>query len=315
MKINYINGFTILEVLMSNALGLILITVLITIFFNVKNAYQFQTGLQTIHENSNLITHFLSQDIQEAGFIACGEFSAIKNFLSDLTQHTGLLGASNASILPPPFATRVTAGTDTLIVEKLKDPINYLSTSMDETNQLLVYNIDNYKPGDHLLITNCETTEAIQVKESYRLNGTTIITTHTPLSIRYKKNSAVAHLSAIAYFIGQSTHKNNHDQIIHSLYRKDLFSSVFEPDELIEGVNNMKLTYAVLTNGRVEYVLSDAIKNWNTIIGIRITLLLDSIEPALTKNYPFEFVQKKYFPQDFKLYKPWYCYISLRERV
>jgi type IV pilus assembly protein PilW len=122
-------------------------------------------------------------------------------------------------------------------------------------------------------------------------------------------------LLTIAFFVIKSARKNSTGEPINSFYMKEMSSNSIHTQELISGISDMKITYGVLTNKKINYMQSKAISDWKQVRSVQISLLLDSINEVLLKPQNYYFRGKQFRPDDRKLYKIWNTYVALRNMV
>jgi Tfp pilus assembly protein PilW len=107
------------------------------------------------------------------------------------------------------------------------------------------------------------------------------------------------HLITLNYHVAKTTRKNKAGNAIFALYRRDA-SKPNLPSELVEGTEKMTVT---------------AIKNGAVITGVRIALLLDSIEAVNDQPQPYTYLDKTYTPNDKRARREWDTVIALREHL
>ncbi|MCP3673843.1 MAG: hypothetical protein GY829_05160, partial [Gammaproteobacteria bacterium] len=145
---------------------------------------------------------------------------------------------------------------------------------------------DNLQVGSILLVSNCERGAIFQVSTSLAgstyylvknlVNGTG--TSMTPgnstrdLGSRYL-DASVARLGTRTYFIANSGFDDN----VSALWRID---NAADPVELLQGVENLQISYGVDTNGdRVvdNYVAANAVGSWANVSSVRLNILISSL--------------------------------------
>lgn len=120
-------------------------------------------------------------------------------------------------------------------------------------------------------------------------------------------------LQSVAYFIGDTNRTNHAGQPILALFQKPLDG---DRDELVAGVEQMQILYGISAGegGLLTYYPAGQIVDWQTVRGLQIDLLLNSIDPVLREPEAYYFQGAMLTPADLLLHKAWSTYIYLRER-
>lgn len=134
-----------------------------------------------------------------------------------------------------------------------------------------------------------------------------------------EKSDGSTQLVKIAYFIADTLRTDESGQRIYGLYQKIIGNENHPSQEIILGVDNMKVVYGVSNDhGKniAQYLSVNQIdlQQWNQVSSVQIALLLDSMENVLQKPQTYIFNGQKITPSDRMLHKEWNTYITLRER-
>jgi len=86
MKKTNQTGYTLIEVLVAAALGILLLGIVITIYLGSKSTFRAAEGLGRSQETTRFALHFLKQDIRTAGFLGCAEGASRRNLMNDLAD-------------------------------------------------------------------------------------------------------------------------------------------------------------------------------------------------------------------------------------
>ena len=65
------SGFSVVEIMLALALGLLLLASISKIYLSIKKSYQVQINTARVQENGRLATHILTNNIQMAGYGGC----------------------------------------------------------------------------------------------------------------------------------------------------------------------------------------------------------------------------------------------------
>lgn len=120
-------------------------------------------------------------------------------------------------------------------------------------------------------------------------------------------------LTQMAYFIGDTYRKNSQGQRILALFQKPLNGDRIE---LVQGVEQMQNLYGVVVSGvtGLAYYPAKLIDDWKKVRIVQINLLMNSVEPILTKPQSYNFNMQEIRPSDLLIHQPWSTDINLRER-
>lgn len=116
------------------------------------------------------------------------------------------------------------------------------------------------------------------------------------------------------YFVGDTHRKNVRGQSITALFQQVVSG---KRQELIEGVDKMKILYGVMSNDRkniIKYLTAAQVNDWKKVGSVEIALVLNSIYPVFNKPRVYWFMGEDIVPFDHLLHKTWITYINLRER-
>lgn len=149
--------------------------------------------------------------------------------------------------------------------------------------------------------------------QNQAIPGTDIVVIHSCVSS--SQISQNTELVSMAYYIGDTHRTNRQGQPVFGLFQKSLEKG--ERMELAAGVEQMQILYGLAINpqGVLVYYPAGQVEDWQTVRGVQIDLLLDSIDDALTKSQTYYFHGQMLTADDLLLHKPVSTYIALRERL
>jgi len=205
------------------------------------------------------------------------------------------------------LAKKVIPGTDVLVINSSREDdslqpsqdVNPSDTQIQIGSKLLI------APGSIMLLTDCSKADVFintaALGKSYLERSTTcpgssqFCNKGVPWSQTYSKNEARVYLStSVAYYIGLSN--TTHEP---ALFRYDFkSSSPGQPEELVDGVENMQVLYGVNDSGAPasanKYVPINKVKKLSDIYAIRISLLMrttgEIANRPLPKTMPTQYV-------------------------
>lgn len=309
IKLKNARGFSTLEILIASALGLIIIAGICQVYLSVKNTYQKQANLADLQENIRFATYTLTQNIRMAGYAGCAKLAYLKNpdtyykhsFTSkklnnlDFIFEKSLLGFSSNNLPDYLLDKKVKTDTDVIVIQKADIGLTrfYGTEITAATTYVVVKQNPATKNNPLLLLASCENAEVFQAKE---IGGTQIsLAGKDNFHYRYNYNdTTISSFTEIAYFVSTSGNKDIHGKPIYSLY---MVTNRGDKEEIITGINSMKITYGISGNQQITYRSAgeiDALKAWQNVKSVRIVLTLKTLN-AETKTLEL--------------------YVALRERV
>lgn len=333
-------GLTLAEILVSLLVGSILTAGIVQIVVNNRATYLANESLSRLKENGRFARYVLKRDIRMAGFQGCNNTKALepKNLVKNPTAAQSFLDTNvifgyhgAASTWNPqipnwisnhiPSGTQIVSDSDVITVRRLGNANNYLTASMiNDTDNIIVSDRIPIKTQDILFITDCEETNIFQVSAG---STNTQITHHSAdnisnaLSKAYDTDAYIGRVNTATYYVRTSTRTNRTGQPINVLARQDINGN---EEVLIEGIDNMKITYGLDTTGDRApdtFVTADVVNAqnaWNQVVIVRISQLLNSIEEVGRPNQPYRFMGANLTANDRRLRRQWDMDIAIRNR-
>ncbi len=302
-------GFSLVELMVAIVIGLFLIGGAVTMLVTSKQTYVVEEDLGRIQESGRYAMKVLIDDIRLAGYFGCANaMSAVRNNLAGAinghlfdTSNT-IEGFNNATTnwLPSGAANAIataTPETDGITLRHLGGRNTPLTASMARTSDALSVTIDLNDPDQPVLgpkelagVSNCGAADIFQITNDPSGGGATTVA-HSGLTIAYENTSAtgaavVSPFVAVRYYL--TTGQSGSPALFRQIF--DRTTNAIVDEELIEGVDNMQITYGVDTDDNGEpdsYLSADAVPDWDNIVSVRIGLLLSSVEensPDINNN-------------------------------
>jgi type IV pilus assembly protein PilW len=301
-------GVTLVEMMVSVALGLLLMASAIGIFVSSRQVYRTEEALSRNQENGRVATDFLTRKVREAGYAGCGNLEDIKIYVMakpppaggyDLGsalvgyEGDGSNGAGGNWDSPSDTIAHV-PGTDILTIRHGGECGADLTGNMrsdDAEIQLSNATQCGFEAGDYLLITDCQTGDLFRASSVSATQVTKITIAHAnnvntanKLSKIYQSGSTVLRFVQTTYFIGTNSDDGN-----ISLYR---IQNEGDPQELIENIEDMQLDYGVDSgnDGIVDfYRTASAVTDWDSVLSVRLNLLVRSDDNVTTGSQQVKF--------------------------
>jgi len=300
-------GFTLVEILVAVTISMILLVGVIQIFATTKRSYKLDESLARLQENGRFATNILARDVRMAGFQGCANMAGlqvnniVKNPTSDVIFDfkDAIHGQNDVPSGTTVNGKNVQPNTDIITIRNASPSSAQLRVKMSnpsDANIQLYSNPEGWTTGDVFFITDCENADIFQSTTVSNPNGNGWITiAHasnvnktSKLSKAYQTNAMLMRFESTTYFIARSVAHPTNDagQPVYSLWRNRVTqNNAGTLEELVEGVNNMQVTYGLDNdgNGTVDtYVTAPASGSttWEKVASTRIDLLADSVQPS-----------------------------------
>jgi len=295
------SGLTLVELMVASTLSMVLLAGVLVLFSANKATYRLQEGLSAIQDSGRYAVSQIKRDIEVAGFGGCitenlaetNPTVIAKNpspYIDDYQIGIRVSGRNNVPIGFKVDGTDVSEDTDTLQIRgPLTGDLFYTNGPTFPNNPVVVRgNAGALGSGDFVQITDCSGAEIFRVSGTVTVTSGSDPTSSVPhganenntaqLSRRFGSDSVLTPLVTRTYFIGTSAGTNRNGDAVSALFVSDGSST----DEILQGVEDMQITYATDEDddGRVDYVTADSVTDWAAVLGVRISLLANSIEQS-----------------------------------
>ena len=286
-------GFTLLEVLLAMVISLVLLSVVLQSYSEIKNIYIKQITMARCTEDIRFANFFLQQNIMHAGFAGCRNLTELNLINHTTLDFTVIRGYSSECV--PKYLQRVVApDTDVIVITKANSDIaEVLADVAVGANRVKVQDHPATSGNQYLLIADCVNAELFVSKN---FTGNIVITEDNLHSVYRAGSSQVSRFEELAFFISDTGRMTAANQPIHSLY---FSTNRGNKRELISAISDMKIVYGVDIHGQgrvAKYLKAQTVtelKLWSRVLAVVITLQ----------------------PQHSLLtVKPWQVYIKLRAR-
>ncbi|WP_372865579.1 PilW family protein [Spongiibacter sp.] len=285
-------GFGLVELMIAMLLGLALSAAVIQVFVATRTTNRVQDSLSMIQENARFAMHFLGKEIRMAGYLGCSSIGNIK--LSVIAKPPGdveyvpVFGEDNVAA---GNALAAVPGTDTLRIRRGSDESVKITGNLppDNANVQIEDNKYNIKQKDFVLITDCVTGDIFRVTNSPKGAGQGKATlahsnasnTRNRLSKIYGGDAEIFAFESTNFAVRDTGRDTVGGLPIYALFTQQIPISsggVLGPAvEIIEGVENMQLSYGLDTDGDRsvdEYKTADAVTDWLEVLAVRVELTM-----------------------------------------
>lgn len=313
-------GLSLIEIMVALVIGLILTAGIIQLFVGSKQTYRFQEALSRVQENGRFAIEALNRDLRMAGNMGCavnlqrenpagagllapGFFRVRLNNPNDYewSFETGLQGyqwngASWTPALPASLAAALNE-SDVLTlrgVERLPTTVtSHPAGAFPGSEALGVPASNGFSQFDVVVVSDCTSAAVFQISNSdpdtsgslAHLTGVGSPGNSNTALGREFLGADVTRISTRSYFIGTGAGGG-----------PALFQRVNQDaaQELVEGIERMRFSYGVDTNGdrmADPHALGnaywtgaqvDAANRWNSVVSVQMRLLARSVENGVT---------------------------------
>ena len=292
-------GFTMVELLVSLALGLLVSAGVIQVYLAGKQSYRIDEALSRLQENGRFAVNLMARDLRLAGFIGCSSRKGVSVTNNSSTYPViypvdfqmpieGFEGGDSNSIVNWSLnggtdengnALTLVPNSDVIRIIYGNSAVVDVAIGMANSNANITTRSahDGLEKNDIAIVTDCIEGDIFDIQE--RGVGGTVFNPSSALSRAYAINSQLTELQARHYFIASS----NGTALLPSLYRRDYETD--QPQAIIEGIEDIQITYGLDNDGddyADTYVTANNVTNWQDVASVNLSLLLVSIDDNIT---------------------------------
>jgi len=342
-------GLSLIELMIAMVIGLVLMLGVTQVFLSTRQVYSNQEAVSRIQESGRLALEFMSRDTRMAGYAGCavsgykdplGNFRGVQvdNKISPVAPlvdfANGIEGIDNATGPSVTYDIDPVVGTDVLVVRaQLGKSIPIVApnspgqipvfanatTNIANGCSAGVDQINGLCPGNIVVVSDCAKAIAFRI---ITISSTGVIT-HTPFSSAATlppaekfhdvtgDNGEIGFMSTIVYFVRTSPTTGR-----RGLWQKNGFN---DSVELLEGIEDMQLTYGVDTNADGipdSYRSATAIADWSDVKSVRAEMLVQSTDDnVVPDSQPYTFNGIPVTPTDHRLRQIFVSTMAIRGRL
>jgi type IV pilus assembly protein PilW len=297
MKFNPIKqaGFGLVELMIAVTLGILLSTAVVQVFLATSTSSKMLDSMAQIQENARFAMRFLSREIRMAGYMGCSSIGAAS--FNNIAEPTSIANFSPATALVgfddvgAGDAMSAVEGTDRFTIRRASDEFVTITGNLtpDNANIKIEDNSIGFVKSDFVMVTDCLNGDMFRITNTPKKKGEgTATLTHANgsnsdnrLSKIYTGEAEVFGFQVTDFFIADTGRKSSAGNPVNALYfqRLTLTSGgvTTGPVELVEGIENMQLSYGVDTNAdrAVDvYQTGAEVADWATVLSVRIELIM-----------------------------------------
>ena len=332
------HGLTLVELMVSLTIGVLLLGGLISILTSSQQTYRVNEALARIQENARYAFQILSRDIRMAGYMGCvgdgvvpvNTLNSASDFFWNLGQPLEGFEATGASTWTPPLPlspagtiTSPLGGRDIIVVRGVDGGdttvLSHPGGNPPGSADLKVSVNSGLNIGDIVLVTDCLAAAIFQITNKNTSAGQDNIVHNIGTGIPGNSTKELGKEYSggeVVRIITRTYYIRTNPIGLPALYWK---RGTSQAEELVEGVENMQIEYGEDLDGNRSadiYRTADQVTNWETVVSVRINLLIQSIDDGITtvpQTYTFNGVSTT--PTDRRLRQTFSTVISLRNRT
>ncbi len=306
-------GVTLVEVMVSMAIGLLLVAGMIGLYISQSQGSRQSLAFSRMQENARYAFELIGRDLRMVGDTGCYRKTIVNTYVNELTASgteipwygavdtLPLIGYEDAATTAPTtnsLRSKVLRGDALAVLRADDETPNIISTYTQSSGVFTLTATPNLSADDIVVATDCQTAVVGRVDSVAGQNVTTTATTANDATASLAANSHLYALSGHLYYI------RNNAAGIPSLYRQDFDNGSTAGVELVEGVEDMQIMYGVDTTGIDDtdgdgsvdtYVTADQVtatapgssdaNKWsNRVLSVRVDLLIRSVENNIATN-------------------------------
>ena len=313
------------ELMVALLLGALITTGIVQMFSSNQENYQVLTGQARMQENGRFAMSFLTRAVRMAGFTGCySEEVDLRNVLNqtkgtwefEMDHNVALTGfeATTQKNWSPDIKAMVgkqrnldqkqlLGGTDIFAV-RFADSDNSVRVRLSQastTGDIITETPGDptlFEVGDVVVVSDCskgavfQITSAVAAAPNYTIQHSTgggvvpgnSTTDLSGIGTVFDVDSVVFPVNTNIFFVGDGTGTNNRGQTPISLWQQ---VNNDNPLELVEGVEDLQVSYGVDTDGDGipnRYQTIQAVADPSTIITVRVAVTVSSVDVVTTQG-------------------------------
>lgn len=313
----HLRGFSLIELLVSMAIGLFIMLGAMSIFVSSKHSYAQQDASSQMQENARFALEMLARDTRIAGMSGCSDGISIANTLQDTGAYegeamsfsnglTGYVGDATNSTFPASFKDISSPNTDAIVIHSMNTDSELIVSSHNPNSATISFTTSDstLQQGDIVMMIDSNCTNMAVFANTGPANvannaSTSIHNTGNIAGEDYQNCSKSVKGSfscgdttgalSLAYTSGSSVFKiesfayyiapSSLDAAILSLYRKNVSDTSIAVEEMVEGVTDLDIYYGLKLGSNTQYLQADGITNanWVNVQSVRYKVTVRSL--------------------------------------
>lgn len=331
-------GLSLVELMVAMTVGLIVMLAVGEVYLSSSRTYRNQDALSRLQENARYALETLSYDIRMAGQVGCG-FDKTKsvNVLDDISYGdlftAPVLGIEEGGAIPSPFTAAPLIG-DVIRISRADENETSIESHNPASATFHFAETTTIAKEDVLIVTDCETASIFQASNPASPDETLVHNSgagvtpgnctkflgpkpiasgacDTATSKEFLPGSKIYKMLSNLYFIAANPAGEP------ALYRQSLVKGAPVTQELVEGVEDMRISYGVDTTGdkAVDSTKTTGeVAIWDQVQTVQVSLLLRSDNNVVDQPQAYTFNGSTTTPGDRRLRKVFNATIAVRSR-
>ncbi|HBG31953.1 MAG TPA: hypothetical protein DDW98_15245 [Gammaproteobacteria bacterium] len=299
-------GFSLVEIMVAILVSLFLLTGVLQLYLGNQQTSRLGSGVSEIEQTGRFALNELSGNLRMAAFQGCADANRVaanvlaRNAPTTTLATSAILGFSvttggswTGGRIPINWVGAVPlAGSDVLQIQGGSRSVSNLASAMSSAsaNVPLASNPDNLTAGEMAIIADCTAADLIRITSV--TGGLTLVysiadNTLTTLSKAYTNTTGLNAAQAMrfnswVYFVRDSGRDAADGSAIFSLYRLDTSRQNQAAQELVEGVERLRVLYGERSGtDAIRYRAAANVTDWSQVVAVRVALLAASRDPVL----------------------------------
>lgn len=335
-------GLSLVELMIAMTLGLVVLLAVGQVYLSSSRTYRTQEALSRLQESARYALETLGYDIRMAGQVGCGfDKTQSVNVLDDISYGdffgAPIRGIGDGGAIPSPFTATPLRGDAIQVIRADEENETSVETHNAASATFGFAEKTTIAKGDVLIVTDCQTAAVFQATGPTTPDETLVHNTGVAgvapgnctksLGPKPVATGACATATDKPFPEGSKIYKmlNNLYYVAANpagepaLYRQKLVKGAPVTEELVEGVEDLRVNYGLDTNGdkAVDSTVETAtVANWDQVQTVQVSLLMRSDNNAVDgpQTYTFNGATTTPASTDRRIRKVFNATIAVRSR-
>ena len=292
------NGFSMIELMVSIAIGLILLIGLVQIVVMNQSKYAATTSQGETQNAELALQNIFGPALRGAGFFGCSsnttaKFVASANSMMNSSAYLqGYDGGASATISTLNYANdtslsdwspslfaglsgQAEKNSDVLIVVGSRAgaaPAMLTADAASGSSSLSVQNASQLVSNGYIGISNCQQSSIVQSASATLASGSVTISLSSNINQAYAQGAQIVPVAATAFFIGKASGTQS------ALYQAENTNGTWTITPLLPGIDNMRVRYGIGSQfNTTQYKTASqmATTDWANVNSVQTAFLLE----------------------------------------
>lgn len=297
------NGLSLVELMIALALSATLIFGIFTVYLDSSRTSRVSNALARTQEAARIATDIMTRDMRMVGFQGCADPDDVTlNIIADNPPtsdffETTLRGwevadgawADGTEFDGTTIESGAVVGSDVISVQRGESMEIELTGNLKAVNanvQVKGDDVVRFSQNDIVMISDCEAADLFRISSkpsSDTWAHASNVNSSNNLSQAYTDSARIMRFSSSVYFVADTGRDDAQGNDIHALYRQvnNLDGSLLQPEEIVEGVENLQIEYGeLLATNNVRYRSADQVGDMSSVVALRIGMLISNADPV-----------------------------------